>query len=67
MSGMGSLVKEGGCGVLGDAPVLENAPDFWMSRAMAAMPLFVPRISGRVRYLEARAFLRIFRCWLVVS
>jgi hypothetical protein len=55
MSGMDSLVKEGGgrCRVLGDAPVLENAPDFWMNRAGAAMLLFVPRISWRDRYLEA--------------
>ena len=42
------------------SPVLENAPDLWMNLARAAIPLWVPRRTGRARCLEA--FLRILRC-----
>lgn len=58
--GIGSSMREGGFGLLGRFPVLENAPDFRMNSERAEMPFLVPRMTGRERCLEA--FLRIFLC-----
>ena len=50
--GIGSFSMVGGsAGVVGVLD-LENAPDFAMNSASAAIPFWVPRISGRVKSLE---------------
>ena len=43
-------------------PVLEKAPDFAMNSVRAAMPSFVPRMTGRAIDLEA--LVRMLWCWL---
>ena len=65
MSGMGSLMREGGVGGWGGVPILENAPVFWMNLARAAIPLLVPKRTGRDRCLDA--FSSILLCWLYLG
>ena len=60
MSGIGSLLNVGGCGMAGGVPDLEKAPDFIRNLERAAMPFFVPKMTGREMYFEA--FLSMLRC-----
>lgn len=65
MIGIGSLMKDGGWGMVGGAPVLVKAPDFCINFASAEMPFSVPRRTGRDRYGDA--FSRILRYWLYLG
>ena len=53
MLGSGSSRGLGAVGVGVGVPDLENAPDFDMNSAKAAIPVAVPRSSDRARFLEA--------------
>ena len=53
MLGSGSSRGLGAVGVGVGEPNPENAPDFDMNSARAAIPVAVPRSSDRARFLEA--------------
>lgn len=52
MIGMGLSLREGNGGATKGVPDLEKAPDLYINLASASMPLFVPKSTGRAKYLN---------------